>query len=554
MLRVRMSVLVGQTEQHRLLRHPAGRGRRPVDGRRPLRPLRRPLGRLRHRAGHRGRHRRRRVEPARRRRPAGGHGRLRRWPRPLGRPIAGRSATASSAARAGFGRSLVSALESARTVKLAAATPDVHAHLRRVDGGRVEAAVLEHRVQAVLDGVPIVMVQCGVVAAWATYFLGGWGLATALLVASAVNGFDWFGRVAGSVVTEAPGHPLVAGRHDRARRWRRPDGPARRGRPGERCGARPGAGRPRPARSASSCAALGAVHDDGTRRRHRRRPHRRGGRAGAAARPGRLGQVEPARIARGPGRPHRQHPVERRGGRRRRRPSCAPARSPTSPRCRGCCPGTFADNIRLGHDRPDRPPPIDDARLERDVADAGGPRLGRRAPRRPAVRRAGAAARARPCARGRRRAAAGRRRVERSRRRHRGRALDGAARARGDGARRHVEACGARAGRPGRRARRRRGRRRGSMGGPGSGAGATSPADGRGRSGSAAPRAHATSCGAPPRRAASRRTPPGRSRHPEAGRQLGDRPGRVGGEGLPAVAERRPPRVDRRPRPARRRR
>jgi ABC-type multidrug transport system fused ATPase/permease subunit len=123
----------------------------------------------------------------------------------VGRPIAGRSASEASAARAGFGRALVSALESARTVKLAAATPDVHRHLRRVDGGRVEAAVFEHRVQAVLDGVPIVMVQCGVVAAWATYFLGGWGLATALLVASAVNGFDWFGRVAGSVITEAPG-------------------------------------------------------------------------------------------------------------------------------------------------------------------------------------------------------------------------------------------------------------------------------------------------------------------------------------------------------------
>ncbi|SDC10539.1 ABC transporter ATP-binding protein [Nocardioides lianchengensis] len=123
----------------------------------------------------------------------------------VGRPIAGRSATASSAARARFGRSLVSALESARTVKLAAATPDVHAHLRRVDGGRVDAAVREHRVQAVLDGVPVVMVQAGVVAAWAVFFSGGWGLATALLVANAVNGFDWFGRVAGAVITEAPG-------------------------------------------------------------------------------------------------------------------------------------------------------------------------------------------------------------------------------------------------------------------------------------------------------------------------------------------------------------
>lgn len=123
----------------------------------------------------------------------------------FGRSIAGRSAAASSTARAGFGRALVSALESVRTVKLAAATADVHEHLRTVDAGRVEAAVREHRVQALLDGVPFVMVQCGVVAAWAGLLTGRWQLATALLVANAVSGFDWFGRVAGSVVTEAPG-------------------------------------------------------------------------------------------------------------------------------------------------------------------------------------------------------------------------------------------------------------------------------------------------------------------------------------------------------------
>lgn len=123
----------------------------------------------------------------------------------VGTPIAGRSAAASSAARAGFGRSLVSALEAARTVKLAAATSAVLRHLQRVDAGRVTAAVREHRIQAVLDGVPIVMVQCGVVAGWLVYLTRGWGLATALLVTTAVSGFDWFGRVAGAVITEAPG-------------------------------------------------------------------------------------------------------------------------------------------------------------------------------------------------------------------------------------------------------------------------------------------------------------------------------------------------------------
>ncbi|MGV7637353.1 hypothetical protein PJI23_33570, partial [Mycobacterium kansasii] len=49
------------------------------------------------------------------------------------------------------------------------------------------------------------MVSAGVVSAWAAYAGGLWELSTALLVANAVSGFGWFGRVAGSVVTEAPG-------------------------------------------------------------------------------------------------------------------------------------------------------------------------------------------------------------------------------------------------------------------------------------------------------------------------------------------------------------
>ncbi|MEO3939106.1 ABC transporter ATP-binding protein [Dermatophilaceae bacterium Soc4.6] len=123
----------------------------------------------------------------------------------FGAPVAGRSAAAASDARARFGRSLVSALDCVRTVKLAAATRDVHRHLQQVDSGRVGAAVREHRVQSVLDGVPVVLVQVAVVAAWAAHLAGWWSLATALLVSSAVSGFDWFGRVAGAVVTEAPG-------------------------------------------------------------------------------------------------------------------------------------------------------------------------------------------------------------------------------------------------------------------------------------------------------------------------------------------------------------
>lgn len=122
-----------------------------------------------------------------------------------GRPMAGRSAAAASTTRAHFGRALVSVLECARTLKLAAATGDARGHLDRVDGGRVQAAVREHRIESVLFGVPVVMVQLGVVAAWVVYLLDGWSLAAALMVSGAVAGFGYYGSVAGAVVTEAPG-------------------------------------------------------------------------------------------------------------------------------------------------------------------------------------------------------------------------------------------------------------------------------------------------------------------------------------------------------------
>ncbi len=255
----------------------------------------------------------------------------------LGRPVAGRSAAASAAARARFGRSLVSALDSIRTVKLAASTPSVHAHLREVDGGRVDAAVREHRVQALLDGVPIVMVQCGVVAAWGILAAGGWGLATALLVAGAVNGFDWFGRVAGAVITEAPGTRAwmqttsrLAGGGDLMHLPQGVDlvrgvAPA------------PGAWSPGPAGHPGAAWRLRHPRrrDD---RRQRRRPDGWLPGAGAAPGPGRLGQVQPALGAGRSGLLDRRDPVERRSRPATVRRSCAPAGSPTSPRCRGSCP------------------------------------------------------------------------------------------------------------------------------------------------------------------------------------------------------------------------
>lgn len=122
-----------------------------------------------------------------------------------GRSIAGRSAAAASASRAAFGSALVATLECVRTIKLASATDDAHAHLTRVDRGRVDAALREHRVEAILALVPVVTVQLGVLAAWAVYLSGGWSLASALLVSGAVLGFDYFGSIVAAAVTEAPG-------------------------------------------------------------------------------------------------------------------------------------------------------------------------------------------------------------------------------------------------------------------------------------------------------------------------------------------------------------
>ncbi|MDQ6522564.1 ABC transporter ATP-binding protein [Nocardioides sp. LHD-245] len=288
----------------------------------------------------------------------------------VGRPIAGRSAARSSAARARFGRAVVSAVESARTVKLAGRTPQIHAHLRKVDDGRVEAAVFEHRVQAVLDGVPIVMVQVGVVAAWALYLWDVWGLGTALLVATAVNGFDWFGRVAGAVVTEAPG--TRAWQHATARFAGGTDLMAMPAGVDLVSGESP---EPRAVTRVPlerlELAGYTAVHDDGT--------------IGAAGidlvvERGELvllvGQVGSGKSSllsslaglidhRGVLRWNGQDVVDPEAFLR-------PAQVAHVAQVPRVLSGTFADNIQLGHDR-EITRPVETARMAEDVADAGGP-------------------------------------------------------------------------------------------------------------------------------------------------------------------------------------
>lgn len=121
-----------------------------------------------------------------------------------GAPVAGRNGRVAGDARVAFGRALGSGVDAARTVKLAAAVPALTRHLHAVDDVRVRASVREFRVRALLEGVPGLLVQVGIVLTWGLHLQGTWSLATALLVSTAVAGTSYYGTVAGAVVTEAP--------------------------------------------------------------------------------------------------------------------------------------------------------------------------------------------------------------------------------------------------------------------------------------------------------------------------------------------------------------
>ena len=288
----------------------------------------------------------------------------------LGSPVAGRTAAAASTARAQFGRSLVSVLESIHTVKLSASTAAVHAHLRRVDGGRVDAAVREHRIQSALDGVPVVLVQAGVVAAWAIHVAGGWGLATALLVSGAVAGFEWFGRVAGSVITEAPG----------VRAWHQETSRLAGGRElmDLPAGVDLVAGTGTPVVSGPShrldsltLVDFGALHDDGTIGVHGIDLEVHRGELVLVL--GRVGSGKSSLLAALAGLAHTTGSlawngveiVDTEGFMR-------PGRVAYVAQIPRVLSGSFADNVRLDHER-SVAGPFEHARLARDIDDAGGP-------------------------------------------------------------------------------------------------------------------------------------------------------------------------------------
>ena len=243
----------------------ARRGRRPVHGRRPDGPLRRPLGRLRQRARHRGGHRDRRAEPAGRRRAARRDGGLRarlvpgsagggavrcgirRRPGPV-RPLAGLGARLRAHGQAGGvdaerartpagGRRRAGRRRGPRAPRAGAARRRAHRDgpVRRRDG----LGAPPHRGVGSRDRP------------------AGRRRGQRLRLVRPRRRFrDHRGAR----------HPCLDAGDQSARRRRRPDGRARRRRPGARLGAGSGAG---PARAAAHPRAGGS--DRRARRRHDRR-------------------------------------------------------------------------------------------------------------------------------------------------------------------------------------------------------------------------------------------------------------------------------------------
>ncbi|MEJ8278010.1 ATP-binding cassette domain-containing protein [Pseudonocardia spirodelae] len=288
----------------------------------------------------------------------------------VGAPVAGRSGRIAADARARFGTALGSVLESVRTVKLAAATGAVRAHLGVVDADRVRATVREYRVRTLLDGVPGVLMQSAVVLTWTFYLAGTWPLATALLVSTTLNGAGFLGQVCAAAVTEAP----------IARRWLRAvaplAGPADLTRLPAGVDLSAGtAPAPEPVRREPlrrlSLEKVAAVHDDGTV-----------GVEGVdldvdagslVLLTGQVGSGKSSLLAGLAGLVGHEG-VIRWNGHEVADPQTflRPGQVAYVGQVPRVLSGTFGDNIALGHDRPIAAA-VDDARLDRDVAAAGGP-------------------------------------------------------------------------------------------------------------------------------------------------------------------------------------
>lgn len=128
--------------------------------------------------------------------------------------VLGSRSVAAAARQAGdaaaeLGRLLGSALDAVRTVKLASATDGVLAQVARVDGRRVRASLREEQTNFLVGLAPSVLSRAAAVLAWTLHLSGTWSLATTLLVSTSIGTFSWVGYGLGALVTSAAS----------ARRW-----------------------------------------------------------------------------------------------------------------------------------------------------------------------------------------------------------------------------------------------------------------------------------------------------------------------------------------------
>lgn len=287
----------------------------------------------------------------------------------VGAPFVGRAGRAAADARARFGAELGSALEAVRTVKLAAATDAVRAHLAAVDRTRVRAIIREQRLQTLFEGLPGILVQLGIVLTWSLHLAGVWDLATALLVSTVLAGSGYFGQVGAQIVTEAPA----------TRRWLADVGAL--AAPADPTRLPPGvdlvagvapAPEPTPAvpLGVLTCERLTAVHDDGTVGVEGVDLEIRAGELVLLT--GEVGSGKSSLLGALAGIVSTEG-VIRWDGTELGETDLRPGRVAYVAQVPRMLSGTFADNIALGRPLPDLADVVDAARLTHDLAVAGGP-------------------------------------------------------------------------------------------------------------------------------------------------------------------------------------
>jgi ABC-type multidrug transport system fused ATPase/permease subunit len=108
------------------------------------------------------------------------------------------------AAKAAFATALVSSLSAARTVKLAAATRPVLAHLTRLDAVRSERQRREIVVQAWARSTPSIASGLLPAGAWALYLSGGLSSAATLVAVTTLGAASWFAWTTAALISQLP--------------------------------------------------------------------------------------------------------------------------------------------------------------------------------------------------------------------------------------------------------------------------------------------------------------------------------------------------------------